>query len=393
MLSGPLLSSGRQVQVKKRGSEDAGSNDSRASKRSRSSVHDVDAGNQDKDKAVQPVAPNGHGTRVLFNRIPGHRFIEALSIFKSKFSEFSLIHPNDYDRAQSSPNPVQKLRLLAIYAVSSRYMSSANTAEAAAAAAAAATGTGTATAPSSRDCAAHVAGELQRRITNAPPPSAATHLIQTYLVMALHDWGEGEGFSAWMYAGIAFRMVYGAVPITALVNGDSGSGALAGEDSRIVWSCFALDKLLSCGRHRPSMFRLDEMDIPLPASEEEFVFGHPLVQEAPCSDAMSINSSSSNSQARLGISQYFRIVVQGLDIWSRIHGWAARGGRRLPGMTEPHNSPWREGAPWARMMKDLMLWRDSQDTRIKYPDVAVSAHAHLGHGEMFGFINLIYYIR
>jgi hypothetical protein len=202
--------------------------------------------------------------------------------------------------------------------------------------------------------------------------------------MALYAWGEGNGFGAWMYAGIAARMAQGCILHVAVARGGKNLSELA---KRTVWSCFTLDKLLSCGSQRPSIFRIEDMRLPLPVSDEDYAF------DTVSAQAPMFTEFQESQDARFGASDCFSIIIQGLQIWSRIHSWVVEGGRKGYGMTEPHNSPWREGSEWARMKSSLMRWRERQAPRLRYPETKVSAHAHLRRGETFGYINLIYYLR
>jgi hypothetical protein len=43
--------------------------------------------------------------------------------------------------------------------------------------------------------------------------------------------------------------------------------------------------------------------------------------------------------------------------------------------------------------QELARWRDEQEHRLKYPQSAVGPHAHFHYGEIFGFINLLYFLR
>lgn len=297
----------------------------------------------------------------LFKLIPREEHAEALSIFQAQFPEFGFIHPIDYDLEAEKIDGSHAIRLLAIFAVASRYFNST-------------------AAPLARDCASLVTKKLQQHITS---PSGI-HLIQTYLIMALYEWGEGEGFSAWMYSGIAARMAQGSLLVRTPVN---GAKPLSEVERRTIWTCFVMDKLLSCGRQRPAMFRLTEMDLSLPLTHEDFVFDIGSIATTQT------GRDKSAEQEILKAGDHFQIILKGVDIWSRVHSWIVEGGRKRPSMSEPQNYPWLETSEWSRMKSELQRWRNAQDSRLKYPEAKVAAHAHLRRGEIFGYINLIYYAR
>ena len=256
---------------------------------------------------------------------------------------------------------VQMMRLLALLAVSSRYMGESTTAL-------------------GRQCASLVTSELHKHVASTP----SLHLIQTFLIMSLYNWGEGEGFSAWMYTGIASRMAQGSLSMNPSV---TGRQPLSEIEKRTIWTCFVMDKLLSCGKRRQEIFDLEAMDVPLPLNDADFVFG----PEATSSS--SINQLLYPPQTLYGTGDYFLIILRGLHIWSKIHTWAVSGGRKQPRMTEPDECPWKVTSTWHHMKQELLEWRDSQNPQLKYPETKAVAHVHLRQAERFGYINLIYYVR
>ena len=174
-------------------------------------------------------------------------------------------------------------------------------------------------------------------------------------------------------------MAQGSLILSSLGRKPMPSEPLSTSESRTVWTCFVVDRLLSCGRQRPALLRLEEMEIDLPSSDEAYALGSPLSFPIP--------------KTNLGFDYSFRIILQGLDIWSVIHGWAAEGGRKHDGMTEPEHCPWQPTAYWAQIKSRLQNWRNSQEWSLRYPETRVNTHVHFRRGEVFAYINLIYYVR
>lgn len=301
----------------------------------------------------------------FFEAIPHDHVAKAMTVFQVQFPEFGFLHPDDNDRTSGPLSTLKMLRLLAIFAVSSRYVDDITT-------------------PTGSECASLLTRELKDRVTS----SQGIDLVQTYLIMALYEWGEGQGFSAWMYAGIAGRMAHGVIAIPSTARPGKPLSEL---EKRTLWTCFSVDKLLSCGRQRRAMFKLEEMNIPPPLSDDDFVFCSGRTVAPP--NGVSQPQLGAAGQELWGIGDAFHIILRGLDVWSKIHTWTVEGGRKVPGMTEPANYPWRKDSVWGRMKCELLRWRQSQDPRLKYPETRVSVHVHLRRGELFGYINLIYYIR
>lgn len=192
-----------------------------------------------------------------FARIDPTLFTQAAAVFRLQFPEYGFLHPTDLEPVSDHVPDDEKLRLICILAVSCRYLGE--------------------DADSRRaHHAALMTQELQSRIT-APPTLS---LIQCFLVAALYEWGEGIGYSAWMHAGIASRMaqVYRAMKVEA-TRPDPRTASLSTQPTlseievRTMWTYFAIDKLLSCGKQRPAMMKLEDMEVRCPQSEEDFVFG------------------------------------------------------------------------------------------------------------------------
>ncbi|KAG8677659.1 hypothetical protein FPOAC1_003686 [Fusarium poae] len=333
VLSGPVL--GRSLSTSK----------PRPAKRQRLSVDQTPSENIWRD------------INVVFEQTPRAQIISAINLFRSQFPEFGFLHPDDLEYRQDELSAVQKLRLLAIFTVSHRYSS-------------------TYTAETNNRNILFIAGEAQKRVTSGPNLS----LIQTFLILSLCNWGDGDGFNAWMHCGIATRMAQGL-----LSTGFASCGkreTLSELEKRTLWTCFKMDRLLSCGKRRQAMFPDEEMHFSLPVNDTQFLFGQ-----------ASQNANIDTSLRVHGPDDHLVLLIQGLRIWSRVHTWIAEGGRRRPGMTEPEQCPFNETSYWHNMRKDLFEWRDSQDALMKYPGTKVSVHAQRGQAERFGYINLVYYVR
>ncbi|CAM1507321.1 Fc.00g069620.m01.CDS01 [Cosmosporella sp. VM-42] len=331
----------------------------RGAKRKRQ-LHAGDVIHQSVRKDGSPSAGPAGDLSQFFVSIPRQVVTKSLSIFRTQFPEYGFIHPSDLDFQPGQLSDSEMLKYMAIVAVSHRYMDSE------------ASSFGS-------DCAARVAQGIQSRIHSLP----CLNLIQAVLIMALHQWGDGEGYSAWMHAGIAVRITQGSLILSSSpqhsgTRSNSTAEPLTEPENRTIWTCFVVDRLLSCGRQRPALLKFEDMEIDLPSSEEEF--------------ALDISSSRAVPGSQFSFGHSFKIILLGLDIWSKIHGWVAEGGRKHAGMTEPEHCPWQPHSHWAQMKSRLNDWRDGQEISLKYPETKVSTHVHLRRGEVFVYINLIYYL-
>ncbi|KAI1132008.1 hypothetical protein F5Y10DRAFT_284962 [Nemania abortiva] len=317
------------------------------------------------------AASTSDGLASHFAGIDASVFAQAVATFRVQFPECGFLHPSDLERVSSDVPDDEKLRLLAILAVSCRYLGESADVRRA-------------------EHATLLTEELQCRIT-APPTLS---LIQCFLIMAIYEWGEGIGYSAWMYAGIAARMaqVYRATK-TEITERDpkasSNTPILSEVEIRTMWTYFAIDKLLSCGKQRPAMMKPEDIEVRMPQSEEDFVFGTEPRGLVSFEDLMGDKSLRKETS---GPGFHFCILIRGLDIWHKIHSWIVDGGRKQPRMTEPENCPWNSTSQWAKLKEQLLHWREDQDSRLKYPGTKVATHVHFRQGEVFAYINLLYYL-
>ncbi|EXA44176.1 hypothetical protein FOVG_05676 [Fusarium oxysporum f. sp. pisi HDV247] len=291
-----------------------------------------------------------------FEQTSRAQVISAINLFRAQFPEFGFLHPDDLEYCEDELSIVQKLRLLVIVAVSHRYADSY-------------------TADINNKNILFIANEVQKKLTSGP----SLALVQTFLILSLCNWGDGDGFNAWMHCGIATRMAQGL-----LSTGFASCGkreTLSELEKRTLWTCFKMDRLLSCGKRRQAMFPDGDMHFSLPVNDTQFLFGQS-PQTAPVDDSL----------RSYGPDDHLVLLIQGLRIWSRVHTWIAEGGRRQPGMTEPEQCPFNETSDWSKMRQALIKWRESQDALMKYPATKVSVHAQRGQAERFGYINLVYYV-
>ncbi|KAI1365910.1 hypothetical protein F5Y08DRAFT_352330 [Xylaria arbuscula] len=317
------------------------------------------------------VAPTSDELASHFAGVDASVFAQAFAILRVQFPECGFLHPSDFERISGDVSDDDKLRLIAILAVSCRYLGE----------------------DADQHRAEHVAlltRELQCRIT--APPSLS--LIQCFLIMAVYEWGEGIGYSAWMYAGIAARMaqVYRATKTSerdARPLANTNSPVLSEVEIRTMWTYFAIDKMLSCGKQRPAMMMAEDIEVRMPQSEEDFVFGTEPEESISFDDLMRDKSLRKRTSS---VGYHFCILVRGLDLWHKIHSWIVDGGRKQPRMTQPENCPWNPTSQWAKMRQQLLAWREDQDPRLKYPETKVATHVHIRQGEVFAYINLLYYL-
>lgn len=155
--------------------------------------------------------------------------------------------------------------------------------------------------------------------------------------------------------------------------------------NRTFWSCYVMDRLVVCGKPQPLTLPLDSMEIHWPVGQRDFAFGQASVRTYP--NRTNVNTPCDD------MDDYYKLLVQGFDIWAQILQWVTGGGRRRPDLCPEGGAIWEGASAWRGLYDRLQGWRGSHGRRIRFPDTAVEVHVSLGHGQAFAYINLVYYLR
>ncbi|CEJ58545.1 hypothetical protein PMG11_07199 [Penicillium brasilianum] len=314
--------------------------------------------------------------------------LKALNIFTNKFPELGILHlPSFMQEFQTSRHNETKTLLAAILSVTHCYHSRSHF-------------TGLETLLSRDQYASYAREMLSQSSFQAPKVQVA----QALLVMGLFEWGSREFHRAWIYCGIAIRIMqainslqiapYPADPLASGSQDTSQDAITTAVQNRTMWACFIMERLISSGTYNPPMLPLSEMEkikVLRPFSAVEFAFG-----TDPASQRSSMEQSLATLPNRnsnlLDITQAFEVIVAGFDIWTHVMTFVLNDGRRAPEMCAPRNCPWVPGSPWSNTRSRLEAWRANQHHRLHYPENSVVAHIALAYGESFTYINLIYYL-
>lgn len=227
---------------------------------------------------------------------------------------------------------------------------------------------------------------LAKQIVSADD-AADIYQVQALIVLAIYEWGDGKPYRAWIYSGMAIRLVQ---LIGSITNPEKTTKLQQAIHNRTFWSCFVLDRLVFCGKPQPPALPLASIDTHWPSLDTDFAFGTSGVKSYP---GLSLDESPIFIVE--DIEGYFALLVQGIDIWSDILKWVVSGGRRHPDVVISKEMPWLTRSNWRTNYQRLQLWRQKHGSRIRFPDVGVDGHVSLrgGNAEAFAYINLIYHVR
>jgi hypothetical protein len=320
-----------------------------------------------------PSSPPWSKIRQRFEEYPSNTWARATIIFRTHFPEYGFNHPSELESSSDVISDYHRLKLTALLSVAARYEKQETSGDI----------------PNQHQ---FVLTELQHCLTDTP----SLALVQAYHLVALYEWGEGRTYPAWIYVGVAIRMLQSLLAIKDQTHVRlSQPSRMTEVESRTYWSCALLEKHVSNSKGRPALLSLREPVPPFPTSDDDFLFG-PISASAREDHAVAHHGSVDYTLLRnieLEKPVFVRMLALGMDIWSRIHQWVALGGRKQPRMMDPDNSPWKATSQWAMMREELQLWREAHHPRHKFPETPIMAHVYLHQAAPVVHLNLVYYLR
>ncbi|KAL4878072.1 pyridoxal phosphate-dependent transferase [Aspergillus karnatakaensis] len=237
---------------------------------------------------------------------------------------------------------------------------------------------------SSETYAEYARTQLAHRAFESP----SLPLAQSLVMISLYEWGSGRPYRAWMYSGMATYM------IQSLLKSADDHMEHAPEEFqthaqiayeqlvRTYWCCFAQDCELSSGARQHFALSFHQISVPLPISDSDFNFGRSTRRLTPADIQRAVPRG-----VRLGIEHGLTLVTRGFDIFVRILRFANESRR------DRARGPSLSSIPiWRDLKQELDEWRTLQDITVHYPDTSAPAHVALGYGELFCYINLVYFM-
>lgn len=252
--------------------------------------------------------------------------------------------------------------------------------------------------------AEYARSELAHKAFESPSLS----LAQSSVMLVFYEWGSGRPYKAWMYSGRCIPSLLSDITLTLLGMATYMIQSLlkTADDSmehnpdefyasqiqyeqlvRTYWVCFAQDCELSSGARQHFALSFRHISVPLPISDYDYNFG----RRGPPRLMPADLTRGSPLCVKLTIEHGLTVVTRGFDIFVRILRFAneSRRGRVSLTMTAP-SSPLQT---WQVLKEELDEWRSLQDSTLQYPATSVQVHVSLGYGELFAYINLIYFMR
>ncbi|KAF2199572.1 hypothetical protein GQ43DRAFT_398433 [Delitschia confertaspora ATCC 74209] len=224
-----------------------------------------------------------------------------------------------------------------------------------------------------------------RQILQSDLETPSISRVQALLMLTGHDWGAGNGRRAWIYLGMAIRLVEvmdlcqePALPKDRLPTRDEFIDAEIRR--RTAWTCFLMDSLLSGGKGRKRSLEASDMNIQLPCERESFVFGEPVCTEQL--DGRLRMPALSLPVGELGIIAY---SMRAANIWGKVARWAC---------SDVINAqlPWSSASQFQGLIRDLEEWKKTLPTRLQYDLFALHSHNAVDQGQAFCYMHCIHFM-
>lgn len=221
-----------------------------------------------------------------------------------------------------------------------------------------------------------------RQILQSDLETPSISRVQALLMLTGHDWGAGNGRRAWIYLGMAIRLVevmdLCREPDMPKNRKPTREEFIEAEvRRRTAWTCFLMDSLLSGGKGRKRSLAASDMAIQLPCEKENFVFG-----DAVCTaqlDGSLRMPPLSQIVGELGIIAH---SLRAANIWGKVARWACSD-------TVNSEFPWSPSSEFQQLIYDLQDWRLSLPVRLQYDLFSLHSHNAVDQGQAYCYMHCI----
>ncbi|CAN9181504.1 unnamed protein product [Alternaria alternata] len=209
--------------------------------------------------------------------------------------------------------------------------------------------------------------------------------VQALLMLTGHDWGAGNGRRAWIYLGMAIRLV--EVMDLTRETGIPRNRVPTREEfieaevrRRTAWTCFLMDSLLSGGKGRKRSLTATDMKIQLPCEREDFVFGEPVC--TPQLDNTQRMPPVALPLGELGIIGY---SMRAANIWGKVARWACSDELKS-------ELPWASSSQFQQLIYELEGWKASLPQRLQYDLFTLHSHNAVEQGQAYCYMHCIHFM-
>ncbi|EAW12067.1 transcription factor domain-containing protein [Aspergillus clavatus NRRL 1] len=301
--------------------------------------------------------------------LPSSTIIAACETYRKKFPVANFLHyPSLIADLSANPSSVDPVFVAALLSLCARFMSTHQL-----------------------DAAETYANYARKQLAHRALEAPSLYLAQSLVMITFYEWGSGRAYKAWMYSGMATYMIQSLLKTAddSMEHNPQEFHDCQTQYEQLVrtyWCCFAQDCELSSGARQHFALSFRQISVPLPISDHDFNFGRPSPRRLMPSDMSRHSPLSSNLTIDYGLT----IVTRGFDIFVRILRFANESRRGRPSTIPADVSSPR--LAWQKLKEELDEWRYLQDVTVRYPATSAQAHVALGYGELFAYINLVYFM-
>lgn len=238
--------------------------------------------------------------------------------------------------------------------------------------------------PQSEVYASYVHQHLRESVFEAP----SLYTVQSLVLISFYEFGEGRGYKAWMYIGMATRMLETIRGSTA----QESSGSVhevqrtrSLQYNRLYWSCILQELIIGSADRRGRSF--STISVPLPGGNYDYALSQNTGWMGTMTDFYNLARNAATTRG-FSMDYSLSLIICGHETVFKIMDFA-----RSQEVGHVSFMPWMPDSPWFSLHRDLQAWRNAQDSSVRYPSTTVYAHVPFGDGAAFAYINLAYYLR
>jgi hypothetical protein len=224
-----------------------------------------------------------------------------------------------------------------------------------------------------------------RQILQGDLETPSISRVQALLMLTGHDWGSGNGRRAWIYLGMAIRLVE-VMELTQEVKMPQNRRPTPKEfieaevHRRTAWTTFLMDSLLSGGKGRKKSLSASDMAIQLPCEREGFVFGEAVAIER-------IDGKLHMPPVPLKVGELGMIAysLRAADIWGKVARWACSEELKT-------ELPWTPTSQFQQRIRDLEQWKRALPQRLHYDIFSLHGHNAMDQGQAYCYMHCIHFM-
>lgn len=213
--------------------------------------------------------------------------------------------------------------------------------------------------------------------------------IQALLMLALYEWGQTRGLSAWVYIGIATRLAQSMGlpfvddPKNPVLKSPASNDALKSHTVKPVanpreeltklevqrrtwWSCFIMDRMLAAGKRRPTMINVGKLKVQLPGSDDNFLFVRTVNTGFLKSSWLREEKPADGSCDDDNVLSWY---IRAIEIFGRFVEWSYTGGRRTEQLP-----PWDTSTEFCKLRHELDAFHQALPSNLTFTEANLQAH-------------------